>query len=96
MFFIVSMSKISAQKAARIKEEMLAFLFENNPKALFTKDIATGIIRDEEFTKSLLLEMKKDNLVMEVALSEKGVVYRAGRRWRLSEPAFKAYANLVR
>jgi len=89
------MSRISAQKSAKIKEEVLAVLFEQNPKALFTKDVALAIIRDEEFTKRLLLELKKDGLVKEVSLSEKGIVYRARRRWQLSEAAFKAYQKLV-
>ena len=89
------MSRISPEKAKKIKEEVLAVLYEQNPKALFTKDIAVMIIRDEEFTKRLLLELKRDGLVMEVSLSEKGVVYRARRRWQLSEATFKAYQRLV-
>ncbi|MDO8555838.1 MAG: hypothetical protein Q7R96_01540 [Nanoarchaeota archaeon] len=83
------------EKAAKIKEEVLAVLYEQNPKALFTKDVAAAIIRDEEFTKRLLDELKKAGFVREVSLSEKGVAYRARRRWQLSEAAFKAYQKLV-
>lgn len=89
------MSRISLEKAAKIKEEVLAVLYEQNPKALFTKDVAAAIIRDEEFTKRLLDELKKAGFVREVSLSEKGVAYRARRRWQLSEAAFKAYQKLV-
>ncbi len=89
------MSRISVEKVAKIKEEVLAVLFEQNPKALFTKDIAVAIIRDEEFIKRLLGELKKDGLVKEVSLSNQGVAYRARRRWQLSEAAFKVYQKLV-
>jgi len=88
-------SKISGKKEARIKEDILAILFENSPKALFTKEVADAIIRDEEFTKRLLAEMKNEGLTREITLSEKGKAYAARRRWQLTEEAFKAYQKLA-
>ncbi len=89
------MSKISIKNAGKIKEEILALLFEQSPKALFTKEVAHTIVRDEEFTKRLLLELKNDGLTREITLSEKGALYRARRRWQLTSKAFDAYAKLV-
>ena len=47
--------KISKVKIDRIKENILAILYRSSPKSLFTVDIATELIRDEEFIKRLLL-----------------------------------------
>ncbi|MEK6904478.1 MAG: hypothetical protein AABW87_02690 [Nanoarchaeota archaeon] len=89
------MSKISEQKKAKIKEDILSFLYEINPKAMFTKEVAEAVIRDEEFTKNLLLELKRDNLVNEVDISEKGKKFLLRRRWQLTKGAFDAYAKLT-
>ena len=55
--------KISAEKVERISEQILAFLYSVSPKLMFTSYIAKEIARDEEFTKKLLLVLKKKNLV---------------------------------
>lgn len=89
------MSRISEAKKERIKEDILSFLYENNPKAMFTKEVADAIIRDEEFTKKLLLELKKSGLIKEIDISEKGKKFLVRRRWQLSKGAFDAYTRLV-
>ena len=88
------MSRISREKSDKIKENILSLLFESNPKAHFTADIARELLRDEEFTKRLLLELKESNLVKEVSKSSKGKDFLIRRRWQLTEPAFAAFKKL--
>ena len=88
------MSKISKQKIDKIKESMLSYLYEVNPKALFTVDIAREILRDEEFTKRLLLELKDSNLLKEVSKSSKGKDFLLRRRWQLTDATFAAFKRL--
>jgi len=83
--------KISNEKREKISEQILAALFHASPKLLFTSHIACEIARDEEFTKSLLLELKKKNLVIEVRKNKKGIVYIRRSRWRLSKLAYEVY-----
>ncbi len=85
--------KISQKKREKIQEQILAFLFSANLKPIFTLHIAQEIARDEEFVKTLLLELKKKNLVVEIKKNEKGLVYLKRSRWRLSETAYRIYKN---
>lgn len=88
------MSKVSQKTIDRIKEEILSLLYHNSPVALFTNKIANELIRDEEFIKRLLLELKEQDLVKEVKKSKNGKEYRRRRRWNLSQKAFEAYKGL--
>ena len=83
--------RISKEKREKISEQILALLFSNSPKLLFTFDIAKEIARDEEFVKELLLGMKKKGLVSEVRKNPEGVSYKRRIRWKLSDRAYKAY-----
>jgi len=87
------MPRISQQKKDKIAEQILHLLFDKSPQPLFTSQIANEIARDEEFTKSLLLELKSKSLVSEVSKNPKGIPYLRRQRWRLSNHAFKAYKN---
>ena len=87
--------RISEQKQNKIKENILALLYENSPKALYTASIAQELARDEEFTKKLLQEMLKQGLVSCVKKSPKGVFYKRRQRWKLSKKAYEAYSNLA-
>lgn len=89
------MSKLSVQKIKKLKEEILTLLYHNDLKAMFTNEIASSIIRDEEFIKRLLTELKNDNLVIEVSKSKKGYEYSKWRRWSLSSKAREAYKQLL-
>jgi len=88
------MPQISKKNEEKIKEQILSFLFQNSPRMLFTSDIASNLIRDEEFTKRLLIELGKSNLVIPVKKSNEGYDYARRIRWRLSEKAFNAYKTL--
>jgi len=86
--------KISKEKIERIKEEILAILYKNSLKPMFTSDIASELIRDEEFTKSLLLELEKQKLTVSVKKNSEGIDYSRRIRWRLSTKAMEAYQLL--
>ena len=83
--------KLSEQKREKISEQILAVLYSNSPKALFTLGIAKEIARDEEFVKSLLLTLKKKELIVEIKKNPKGTPYLKRSRWTLSDIVYKAY-----
>ena len=85
--------KISKIKEEKISEQILAFLFSNSPKPLFTSHIAIELARDEEFIKRLLLDLKNKKLVEEVTKNPKGETYVIRKRWKLSDGAYKAYKH---
>ena len=83
--------KISIPKREKIYEQILAFLYSVSPKALFTMNIAKEIARDEEFVKTLLIDLKKKGLILEIKKSPEGVPYLRRSRWILSDEAYQAY-----
>ncbi len=85
--------KISEEKREKISEHILAFLYSNTPKPLFTSFIAKEAARDDEFVKKLLLELKSKNLVVEIKRNPKGKPYIRRSRWKLSDAAYQAYNN---
>lgn len=82
---------ISQSKKDRISEQILHHLFSVSPQCLFTSQIAQEIARDEEFTKTILTELRSKGLVSEVSKNSQGTDYLKRRRWRLSNAAFQAY-----
>ncbi len=85
--------KISEKKREKISEQILAYLYSNNPKSFFTSYIAQEIARDEEFTKSLLINLKKKKLVIEIKKNALGIDYIRRSRWKLSESSYNMYKN---
>lgn len=85
------MPKLSKEKKDRISEQILHHLFTISPDSRFTSEIAREIARDEEFTKFILSELNKKNLVAEIKKNNQGAVYLKRQRWRLSNQAFDAY-----
>ena len=85
------MPKISQQKKDKISEQILHYLFSVSPEAIFTSAIGDETARDEEFIKSLLLNLKEKGLVIEVNKNQKGIEYIKRQRWRLSNQAYEAY-----
>lgn len=86
--------KISDEKKEKICEQILDYLFFSNPKSLFTIQIAKEIARDEEFTKKLLIYLKKKNLILEIKKNPEGIVYLKRSRWKLSENAYNHYKKI--
>lgn len=83
--------KISEEKKKKIYEQILLYLFQENPKPLFTSYIAKEIARDEEFTKKLLLDLKNQKLILEISKNKEGVPYIRRSRWKLSPSTYEMY-----
>lgn len=83
--------EISDKNKQKISEQVLAYLYSISPRAVFTVQIAREIIRDEEFVKHLLINLKKKGLVIEIRKNSRGIPYIKRRRWKLSDQAYKAY-----
>jgi len=86
--------RLSKEKRDKISEHILSFLYHRHPTALFTVSIARETARDEEFIKSLMLELKKKGLVNDIRKNPKGIDYTRRIRWRLSNTAYSAYKSL--
>ena len=85
------MSKISNEKKEKIMSNIMAIIFENFPKQLFTAEISRIEARDEEFIKHLLFELKEKGLVVPTRKNPEGEVFSRRIKWRLSNKAYKAY-----
>ena len=85
------MSKLSQYKKDRISEYILLILFNKFPQTLFTSQIAEEVIRDEEFIKILLNELKQKQLIIPIYKNSKGLDYSKRIRWRLSNKIYKTY-----
>ncbi len=85
------MPQISQKKKEKIQEQILHYLFEISPQSQFTSKIAETIARDEEFTKSLLLDLKQKSLIIEINKNPKGLDYLKRQRWCLSDKAYNIY-----
>lgn len=85
------MPRISKKKRQRISEQILAHLYSLSPGSAFTSSIAEEIIRDEEFTKSLLEELESSKLLVRITKGPHDQEYSRWERWRLSNAAFEAY-----
>lgn len=86
--------RLSDKKKEKISEQILALLYAQNQKSLFTSNIAQEIARDEEFTKKLLIDLKAKKLIVEIKRNPKGVEYSRRSRWNLSDSTYLAYKRL--
>jgi predicted transcriptional regulator with HTH domain len=87
--------RISDKKKEKICEQILFYLYSINPQPVFTIQIANEIARDEEFTKGLLISLKKKGLVLEIKKNPAGVDYLKRARWKLSNKTYYSYKNLI-
>ena len=83
--------KISQEKKNKISEQILAYLYSQFPKPLFTSHIALEMARDEEFTKKLLLILKQKGFVVEIKKNPQGKEYIRRTRWKLSNKVYNYY-----
>jgi len=86
--------QLSDKKKEKISEQILALLYSQSPKSLFTSNIAQEIARDEEFTKKLLIDLKTKKLIVEIKKNPKGIVYSRRSRWNLSDKTYVVYKRL--
>ena len=61
--------KLSQEKRDKIAEQVLSLLYHENPKLLFTAEIAKEIARDEEFIKDLLFDFYNLNYKISAKLN---------------------------
>jgi len=85
------MSRISKEKEERIMSNIMAILYENFPRTLFTAEISKTAARDEEFIKRLLFDLKAKGLVIPIRKNAKGILFSRRIKWRLSNKAYDAY-----
>ena len=85
------MPQISQKKRDKISEQILQYLFEQSPSAVFTNNIADSIARDEEFIKSILINLERKDLVVRVTKNQKGINFKRRQRWRLSNSVFEVF-----
>jgi hypothetical protein len=83
--------KLSNEKKEKISEQVMALLYSLSPKAVYTSYIAKELARDEEFTKSLLLNLMKKGLIVEIKKNPDGKAYSRRIRWRISDRAYSIY-----
>ena len=88
------MPTISKSKKDKISEQILHYLFTISPEAKFTSEISREIARDEEFTKSLLYELRDKKVIICVDKNKEGVQYSKRQRWRLSPEAYGIYSKV--
>ena len=85
------MPTISEQKKEKISEQILHYLFGIFPKQVFTSEIARELARDEEFTKILLQELEKKQLIIKIDKNPEGIQYSRRLRWRISNKSYDIY-----
>ncbi len=85
--------KISKEKKDRITEQILLFLYRSFPKEPFTAEIAREIVRDEEFIKKILFELKEKNFIMAIRKNKKGEPFSRRLKWRLTNQVYEIYRS---
>jgi len=85
--------KLSKDKKDRISEQILSFLYHSFPNEPFTAEIAREVVRDEEFIKRILFELKEKNLVLAIRKNNKGDLFSRRLKWRLSNKVYDVYRS---
>jgi len=86
------MSKISEDKKERIKRDILRLLYDEYPKMFYTYEIADNMLRNDEFTLKLLLDLKKNKAVHSIQESKGDKVK---RKWGMDEVIHNTYKELI-
>jgi len=87
------MVKLSSKTLSLLKDDIISILYENNLKPLLTKEIASELRRDKEFTKTLLNELKQQGILAEVKKNNKGKNYIKRIRWIIKPELIKNMKN---
>ena len=88
------MSKVSDKKIKKLKEHILSILYETHFNPIFTSNIAEDLIRDEEFTLRLLIELKKEGFIKEINKNTDGKRYLSRKKWILQSKIYDQYKIL--
>ncbi len=87
------MVKLSEKTIKLLKDDIISILYERPLEAMFTNEIAKELRRDNEFTKKLLLELKKESLIEQVKKNKRGQQYLTHLKWRIPPKILKAFNN---
>ena len=90
------MVKLSERTELVLKADISSILYENPLRSMFTKEIGVELRRDKEFTKKLLLEMEKEELVERVLKNNKGKLYKERIKWRIPERVMRIYKTTIK
>jgi len=85
--------RLSQDKKNRIIEQILSFLYHSFPVEPFTAEIAREVVRDEEFIKRILFELKEKNLIVPIMKNKNGEPFSRRLRWRLSSKVYEVYKS---
>ena len=85
--------RLSKDKKDKISEQILLYLYRVFPIQPFTADIAREVIRDEEFIKKILFELKDKELIVPVRQNSKGESFSRRIKWRLSNKVYDIYKS---
>jgi DNA-binding IscR family transcriptional regulator len=85
--------RLSQDKKNRIIEQILSFLYHSFPQEPFTAEIARETVRDEEFIKRILFELKEKGLVVSIVKNKNGEPFSRRLRWRLSTKVYEVYKS---
>ena len=83
--------KLSQTKKDKIAEQILSYLYHCFPKEPFTAEIAREVVRDEEFIKKILFDLKEKNFVISIRKNIKGEPFSRRLKWRLSNKVYDVY-----
>ena len=89
------MSQISQKKIEKIKEDIIATLFESGIIGLFTKQISDEIARNDEFILRLLKELETQKIVKQIKKTNKGTEFIRRKQWTMTNNAYNAYKKLL-
>ena len=87
------MVKLSPKTLNLLKDDIISILYENQLKPLLTKEVANELRRDKEFTKTLLNELKQQDILAEVKKNNKGKNYIKRIRWIIKPELIKNMKN---
>jgi len=87
------MVKLSPRTLNLLKDDIISILYENQLKPLLTKEVANELRRDKEFTKTLLNELKQQDILAEVKKNNKGKDYIKRTRWMIKPELIKNMKN---
>ena len=88
------MVRLSEETTKLLKEDILSILYERPLVPLFTYQISRELRRDNEFTKTLLLNLKEEGLVEEIKKGKTGV-FLARRKWKIPNKVLEVMSKKI-
>lgn len=87
------MVKLSLKTISLLKDDIISIIYENQLNPLLTIEIAKELRRDKEFTRVLLEELKKQDILIEIKKNNKGKDYIKRSRWAIKPEVINTFKN---